>query len=119
MTRLLQERSQTLNELAERAMMFYSDAPPKPELLAEHVTDAVKPALHGLVERFAGVEPWTEETIQPAFEGALKAYSLKMPKLAMPVRVAVFGTTQTPSLYPTLAVAGKQRVLERLRRCSG
>jgi hypothetical protein len=34
----------------------------------------------------------------------------------MPLRAVVFGTTQTPSLYPTLALAGKARVLERLRR---
>jgi glutamyl-tRNA synthetase len=115
-TKLLQERSQTINELAERAMMFFSEVTPKPELLAEHVTDAVKPALHSLAERFAVVEPWTEHAIQSAFEGALKAHGLKMPKLAMPLRAVVFGTTQTPSLYPTLALAGKSRVLERLQR---
>jgi len=114
--KLLQERAQTLNELAERAMMFYGDIAPKPELLAEQVTDAVKPALHALAERFATVEPWEEAGIQSAFEGALKAHSLKMPKLAMPLRAVVFGTTQTPSLYQTLALAGRGRVLERLRR---
>ena len=114
--KLLQERAQTLNELAERAMMFYGDVAPKAELLAEHVTDAVKPTLHALAERFATVDPWEEAGIQSAFEGALKAHSLKMPKLAMPLRAVVFGTTQTPSLYPTLALAGKARVLERLRR---
>jgi glutamyl-tRNA synthetase len=114
--KLLQERAQTLNELAERAMMFYGDVAPKAELLAEHVTDAVKPALHALAERFATVDPWEEAGIQSAFEGALKAHSLKMPKLAMPLRAVVFGTTQTPSLFPTLALAEKARVLERLRR---
>jgi glutamyl-tRNA synthetase len=114
--KLLQERSQTLNELAERAMMFYSDAPPKSELLAEHVTEAVKPALRSLAERFATVEPWAEEGIQSAFEGALKAHGLKMPKLAMPLRAVVFSTAQTPSLFPTLALAGKDRVLARLQR---
>jgi glutamyl-tRNA synthetase len=114
--KLLQERAQTLNELAERAMMFYADIAPKPELFAEHVTDAVKPVLHALSEHFATVEPWEEAGIQSAFEGALKAHGLKMPKLAMPLRAIVFGTTQTPSLFPTLALAGKARVLERLRR---
>jgi glutamyl-tRNA synthetase len=114
--KLLQERAQTLNELAERAMMFYGDPIPKPELLAEHVTEAVKPALHALAERFATVEPWEETGIQSAFEGALKAHGLKMPKLAMPLRAVVFGTTQTPSLYQTLALAGQGRVLARLRR---
>src|SRR5262245_63436362 len=114
--KLLQERAQTLNELGERAMMFYGDVAPKPELLAEHVTEAVKPALHSLAERFATVDPWEEAGIQSAFEGALKAHSLKMPKLAMPLRAIAFGTPQTPSLYPTLALAGKAHVLQRLRR---
>ncbi len=114
--KLLQERAQTLNELAERAMMFYADIAPKPQLLAEHVTEALKPPLHALAERFATVDPWEEPGIQSAFEGALKAHGLKMPKLAMPLRAVVFGTTQTPSLFPTLALAGKERVLERLRR---
>jgi glutamyl-tRNA synthetase len=114
--KLLQERAQTLNELAERAMMFYADIAPKPELLAEQVTDSVKPALHALAERFATVDPWEEAGIQSAFEGALKAHGLKMPKLAMPLRAVVFGTTQTPSLFPTLALAGRERVLGRLRR---
>src|SRR5262245_11744927 len=114
--KLLQERAQTLNELAEQAMMFYNDSAPKPELLAEHVTEAVKPALHALAERFATVDPWEEAGIQSAFEGALKAHGLKMPKLAMPLRAVVLGTTQTPSLFPTLSLAGKARVLERLRR---
>ncbi len=113
---LYRERASTLVEVGEYVTQFYSDRPPPAELLAEHVTDTVKPALRSLAERFATVDPWTEEGIKSAFEGALKAHGLKMPKLAVPVRVVVFGTTQTPSLYPTLALAGKARVVERLQR---
>jgi glutamyl-tRNA synthetase len=113
---LYRERASTLVELGEYVTQFYSDQPPPAELLAEQVTDSVKPALRSLAERFATVEPWTEEGIKSAFEGALKAHGLKMPKLAAPLRAVVFGTTQTPSLYPTLGLAGKARVLERLQR---
>jgi len=113
---LYRERASTLVELGEYVTQFYSDRPPPAELLAEHVTEAVKPALRSLAERFATVDPWTEEGVKSAFEGTLKAHGLKMPKLAVPVRVVVFGTTQTPSLYPTLALAGKARVVERLQR---
>ena len=116
---VLRERSQTLVDLTERALMFYTDIPPAPEVLAQHVTAEAKPALRSLSERFAGVEPWAEQEIQAAFEAELKASGLKMPKLAMPVRAAVFGTTQTPSVYVTLALAGKARVLDRLRRYAG
>ncbi len=114
---LLRDRATTLNELADAARaLFYSDATAAPELLAAQLTSESRAALHGLADRFAAVEPWVEQGIQSAFEGALKAHGLKMPKLAMPLRAVVFGTTQTPALYPTLAAAGKSRVLERIRR---
>ena len=114
---LLRDRVTTLNELADAARaLFYSDATAAPELLAAQLTSESRAALHGLADRFAAVEPWVEQGIQSAFEGALKAHGLKMPKLAMPLRAVVFGTTQTPALYPTLAAAGKSRVLERIRR---
>jgi glutamyl-tRNA synthetase len=114
---LLRERATTLNELADSARaLFYGEVPPKPELLGEQLNDDTRAALRGLADRFASVDPWVEQGIQSAFEGALKAHGLKMPKLAMPLRAVVFGTTQTPSLYPTLAAAGKARVLERLQR---
>jgi glutamyl-tRNA synthetase len=116
-TALLRDRATTLNELADAARaLFYSDAPPAPDLLAAQLTSESRAALRGLVDRFAAVEPWVEQGIQSAFEGALKAHGLKMPKLAMPLRAVVFGTTQTPALYPTLAAAGRVRVLERIRR---
>ena len=119
-TALLRDRATTLNELADAARaLFYSDAAPAPELLAAQLTIEVRAALHGLADRFSAVEPWVEAGIQSAFEGALKAHGLKMPKLAMPLRAVVFGTTQTPALYPTLAAAGRARVLERIRRYAG
>jgi glutamyl-tRNA synthetase len=113
---LYQDRAATVAELAEYVTQFYSDRPPPGELLAEHVTEATRPALRSLGERLATVDQWTEAGIQSAFEGALKAHGLKMGKLAVPLRVVVFGTPQTPSLYPTLKLAGKARVVERLQR---
>ena len=41
---------------------------------------------------------------------------LKMPQLAMPVRVLVMGTAQTPSLDAVLALSLRQDVLDRLRK---
>jgi glutamyl-tRNA synthetase len=39
-----------------------------------------------------------------------------MPQLAMPVRVLVMGTAQTPSLDAVLELSAREIVLERLRR---
>ena len=39
-----------------------------------------------------------------------------MPRLAIPLRVLVFGRTQTPDLSAVLALAGKSRVISRLKQ---
>ena len=40
---------------------------------------------------------------------------LKMPHLAMPVRVLVMGTAQTPSLDAVLALSQREKILQRLK----
>jgi len=113
---LLKDRAQTLAELAESAMLFYGDIHPTDELLAQHLTADVRPALNELAGAFGELAEWREDAIAAAFDGVLKGHKLKMPKLAMPVRAIVFGQTQTPSLYPVLALAGRERVVGRLQR---
>ncbi len=113
---LLQDRALTLVELADGAMLFYGDVHPTEALLAQHLTAESRPALTELASTFAGLAEWREEAIAAAFDGILKKFKLKMPKLAMPVRALVFGQTQTPSLYPVLALAGRERVVGRLQR---
>ena len=44
----------------------------------------------------------------------LAAQGLKMPQLAMPVRVLVVGTPQTPSLDAVLELCGREKVISRL-----
>jgi len=44
----------------------------------------------------------------------LATHGLKMPQLAIPLRVAVAGTTQTPAIDAVLALLGRQVVMSRL-----
>ena len=50
-----------------------------------------------------------------AVHAVMERHKVKLPKIAMPVRVIVFGRVQTPNLGPVLTLAGKKRVLERLQ----
>jgi glutamyl-tRNA synthetase len=45
----------------------------------------------------------------------LTVQGLKMPALAMPVRVLVMGTAQTPSLDAVLALFSREEILKRLQ----
>jgi glutamyl-tRNA synthetase len=112
---LLKTRSHTMEEAAAVAEIFYGELRPDPGELERNLTPDVKPALSELAARFASIGDWSEASVMAAVNAVLAERKLKLPKLAMPLRLIVFGRAQTPNLGPTLAVAGKKRVLERLR----
>ncbi|HEX6827591.1 MAG TPA: glutamate--tRNA ligase, partial [Burkholderiales bacterium] len=115
--KLFRERATTLNELADALMMIYGKAEAGPELLAQHLTDEAEPALKDLEEAFRGIRgDWRLETIDATLKGVLQQRGLKMPKLAIPLRVVVYGQTQTPPITDLLALTGYERVRERLER---
>jgi glutamyl-tRNA synthetase len=112
---LLKDRSQTLEEIADQAMMFYGPAHPTPELLQANVPAEILPALRELAGALAALADWRAEPIMAAVNAVMEKHKLKLPKLSVPLRVIVFGRAQTPNLGPVLALAGRKRVLERLQ----
>ncbi len=111
---LFKDRCDTLLALAHWAAAFYAGVTPDAEEKARHVTDAVRPALAQLAQLLETCE-WTREAIGAAIKSVLAEQGLKMPQLAMPVRVLVMGTAQTPSLDAVLALSTREKVLECLR----
>ncbi|MFG6461355.1 glutamate--tRNA ligase [Roseateles sp. DXS20W] len=112
---LFKDRCATVAALAEWLLMYFAPVTPSSDELAAHVTDAVRPALAALAERLAGVTDWTKANIQQALKETLTAAGLKMPQLAVPVRVLVCGRAQTPSLDAVLEHFEQKKVLERLQ----
>ena len=112
---LMKERASTVNELAESAMLFFRTPQPDPALLAQHLSEAVKPALAALAERCATVE-WTREALAPMIKEVLAAHQLKMPQLAMPLRLVLTGQLQTPAIDAVLALFGRAAVLARIEK---
>lgn len=112
---LLKERASTLEELANAAAYFYRSIEAPDELTRQYLTAEVKPALVALRQQFAAID-WNRASINDAIKGVVAAHKLKLPKIAMPLRVAVTGTTQTPSIDATLELIGKEAVLARMDR---
>jgi glutamyl-tRNA synthetase len=111
---LFKDRCTTVVELADWiAMLFVPAAAPEAEV-EQHVSDAVKPALRTLRERFTTID-WDKPTIALAMKETLAAHALKMPQLAPAVRVLVCGRSQTPSIDAVLALFSRDAVLQRLR----
>jgi len=110
---LVKDRANTLHDIAKAALLFYANTKAEEALYAQHVTEAVKPALVTLREKL-GAAAWERAAISAAVKETLAQHSIKMPQLAMPVRVLVAGTTTTPSLDAVLELFGRERVLSAL-----
>ena len=113
---LFKDRCDTLLVLTDWATAFYRDVTLQAEDVAKHITPAVAPALAALAEKFKAVTDWNAANVSAAFKEVLTEQGLKMPQLAMPVRVLVMGTPQTPSVDAVLWLCGQEKVLQRLTK---
>ncbi|AVJ26183.1 glutamate--tRNA ligase [Achromobacter spanius] len=111
---LLKDRAETLEQLADGAMLFCGEFKGAPADLAEqHLTAPAREALADFAQRAQDAE-WTREALSALIKAVLADRGLKMPQLAIPLRVAVTGQTQTPAVDAVLALLGKETVLKRL-----
>lgn len=115
---LMKERVNTINELADACMLFYRQPAPDLALLSQHVTDAVRPALARLAVLYETVE-WNKAALSAAMKEVLAVHKLKMPQLAMPLRLIVTGQLQTPSIDAVLELFGRDTVVARLNKFVG
>ena len=78
------------------------------------VDEAARAVLQDFAQRAAALPVWTTEAISGVVHDVLEARGIKMPKLGIPLRVAVTGRKQTPAVDAVLALIGRETVLRRL-----
>jgi glutamyl-tRNA synthetase len=110
---LVRERVSTMRELADAVVYFYRPLEPPAALREQHYSAQIRPAVLDLHKRLESVD-WNRQAIGEAIKGTLAAHGLKMPKLAMPLRVMVTGTAQTPAVDAVLELIGREQVLSRM-----
>ncbi len=109
------ERCKTLAEMCQMSQYFYSDSIEYDEDAAKkHLRPVVLEPLTALYERFQNVNEWQNDAIQECINDVSAQFDMNMGKIAQPLRVAVTGSSMSPSIDMTLFLLGKQRVLTRL-----
>ena len=111
---VFKDRCDTTVALADWVQRFYRPVQASAEDLAQHVTDAVRPVLQSLADSLRECE-WDKTAIAAVMKEVLQTHGLKMPQLAMPARVLLLGTPQTPSLDAVIALFTREEVLLRLK----
>jgi len=119
---LFKDRCDTLVDLAQWARRFYAETIiPNPEDWAQYVNPgtsasaASRAALDDFARAIQDIE-WSRSAIAATIKHLLQAHGLKMPQLAMPLRVLTLGVAQTPAVDAVLHLMGRERVIARLQK---
>ncbi|WVH09670.1 MAG: Glutamyl-tRNA synthetase [Fluviibacter phosphoraccumulans EoVTN8] len=110
---LYKDRVQTLVELTDAVEQLQGHPSPTAELKAQHLTEATRPILAAFRTALTDVT-WDVPSIAAALKATLADAGAKMPALALPVRLALVGQIQTPSVDALIVLFPREEVLRRI-----
>ena len=113
---LLKERAKTHHDIAAAAGFLVHDGAPEIQedaagLLDENATANLARLLGDLPEG-----PWEVEPLQAFLKDWLAEQSLKMKDIGLPLRAALTGTKQSPSIVDVMAALGPEEAADRIRK---
>lgn len=112
---ILKERVSTITELADKATLFYLRLKPSRETVTQYFRAEVKPVMNELIAKFSLIShEWDRQMIHDEIKNIATAHNMKLPKIAMPLRVMVTGETKTPSIDLVLELLGSTETIARM-----
>ncbi|WP_139685285.1 glutamate--tRNA ligase [Vibrio tasmaniensis] len=114
---LVGERCNTLIELAEQSRYFYEDFSEfEAGAAKKHLRGVAKGPLELALAKAEALEDFTTANIKDGVIAAVcEELEIGMGKIGMPLRVAVTGGGQSPSVDAVMELVGKERVIARIK----
>ncbi len=109
---LQRNRVKTLREMAEKSRFFYEDIFPDKKVIPQEIL----PALKVLLTHLSQLQNWTDDALHQVLLETADQFSLKLGKLAQPLRLMVTGSQVSPPMNTTLRLLGKSEVLKRMNQ---
>jgi glutamyl-tRNA synthetase len=117
---LLRDRAKTLVEMADAARYFYIAPESYDEKAArKQFKEATANILENAIGKLQALNEWDAEKIQSTLDACAEELGIGFGKLGQPLRLAVTGGTQSPSMADTLSLIHKDDVLARLSKAVG
>ncbi|MFQ5559603.1 MAG: glutamate--tRNA ligase [Nitrospinota bacterium] len=111
----LQDRAKTLLEMAEAARFFTEDTVEYDEkAVSKFLTKKTGPYILQLVQLLKEETNTDHDSLEKLFNKIVADHETKFGKVAQPVRVALTGSTKSPSIFDVIHILGKERTLQRL-----
>lgn len=114
---MLADRCKTLKEMASVSRYFFEEFDHYDEAaLKKHFKLAAVAPLEKVLEKLTALSHWDLESTHQAIKQTAAELDVGMGKVGMPLRVAVTGVDQSPSMDVTLVGIGKARTLKRIEK---
>ncbi len=114
--KLVGERCNTLVELVEQIRYFYEDfAEFEAGAAKKHLRGVAKEPLELALSKIEALSDWSTEGLHTVIAQVCEELEIGMGKIGMPLRVAVTGGGQSPSVDAVMQLVGKDRVISRIK----
>ena len=110
---VLQPRVETLNDFVEQSAYFFTDAVSYEEDARKRLA-AGQSYLEDLERELSMLEFFDYDSIDELIHDYVQEQSVGMGKVMMPLRAALTGRTNSPSVVDLITILGKSRVLNRI-----
>ena len=108
----------TYSGIAESLIPYYREIESYDEkAITKFIKD--KSILNSLKDIFANIDNWDENSIDIVLKEFQTQNELSVPAVNQPIRIALTGSTKSPSLGLTLAIFGKEKSIERVNKLLG
>ncbi|MBI3962885.1 MAG: glutamate--tRNA ligase, partial [Deinococcus sp.] len=116
--KLLQTRIETLADLVKYGQYFFTEEyPMNPQ--AQEMIERNRAMLAAATEALYRLSVFTPEHTEQTLRGLAQQMGLGAGKVLQPLRAALTGTLESPTMFEMLSVMGRERVLRRLARVVG
>jgi glutamyl-tRNA synthetase len=114
----LKPRAKTLLELADAAVFYVHPIPlPLDAKAGKALNEDGKKCLDQLKVILSELSDWTEEQIDSSLRSFAESQELKLGQVFQPLRAALTGTMNSPSVTEVAYTLGQEMVIERINSC--
>lgn len=111
--KLYQDREKNLNVFADDILFFFKDINSSEELKNKYLDGKSKNLIKVFVGRIEKLS-WTNDDVNKFMKEFVKKQDIKFPEIAMPLRIIIAGTDNTPSIGSIIFILGIEEVKKRI-----
>ena len=119
MINAMRSSENTLSGIAESLVPYFKDISAFDTKAIDKFLSEGSGILEDIKDILLKVDNWNETTLDSVLKNYQNEYNLPVPKVNQPIRIALTGSTKSPSLGLTLSIFGKEESIKRIQNLIG